>query len=80
MSDADVPRRLSNLEEQHSTLKDRVSAIETGQAVNAERYNHIDGRLGKIEQSLTWLLRIVIGGIVVAVVGFLIRGGFNAGL
>ena len=55
----------------------RIVKLETQQAVAAERAENIQKSLDKIEDSIGWLIRLVIGGILAGIVAFLIRGGFD---
>lgn len=55
----------------------RLKSVETHVAVAAERDRHIQDSLGKLESGQTWLIRLVLGGIIMGAVGFLIAGGFN---
>lgn len=57
----------------------RLKSVETHVAVSAERDRHIQNSLGKLESGQTWLIRLVIGGIVMGAIAFLIAGGFNVG-
>lgn len=57
----------------------RISKLETQAAVAAERAENIQRSLQKIEDSIGWLIRLVVGGILAGVVAFLIRGGFDVG-
>ncbi len=57
----------------------RLSILETQQAVSDERAAHIRKSLDKIESGMTWLIRLVIGGILAGVIAFMIRGGFHVG-
>ena len=58
---------------------ERLRLLETQQAVAAADVTHIRASLDKIEGGQTWLIRLVIGGILAGVVAFMIRGGFNVG-
>lgn len=55
----------------------RLKSVETHVAVAAERDRHIQTSLGKLESGQTWLIRLVIGGIVMGAIAFLIAGGFS---
>ena len=57
----------------------RIRQLETQQAVSAERAENIQKSLTKIEDGIGWANKLIIGGILAGVVGFLIRGGFNVG-
>lgn len=72
-------------------LRTRVVALEQWRiqrdiqaARHDERWLHMEQRLGAIEKdiggiqdTLTWIMRIVIGGILLGIVTFLIKGGFS---
>ena len=60
------------------TLQGEVAAIKTAQAVKQATDAAIETRLDKIESSIVWLTRTVIGAIILAVIAFLLKGGLNA--
>lgn len=41
-----------------------------------DRFNRIESKIADISGTLTWIMRLVIGGILLAVLTFMIRGGF----
>jgi cytochrome c-type biogenesis protein CcmH/NrfG len=41
-----------------------------------QRFDALDGKVTKINDSLTWIVRLVLGAIVLAIVTFALRGGF----
>ena len=62
--------------DQHDT---RLTKLETHTAVAAERAEHIQKSLDKIENGQSWLIRLVIGAMILAAVAFAIKGGLNVG-
>lgn len=62
--------------DQHDT---RLTKLETHTAVAAERAEHIQKSLDKLESGQSWLIRLVLGGIVMGALAFLISGGLNVG-
>lgn len=68
----DLPS-LRNKIDQHEGL---ISAMQMKDAVNDVHNKNIIMRLDKIEGTLVWLNRIVLGGIIAGIVTFLISGGF----
>lgn len=42
-----------------------------------QRFDALDGKVSKINDSLTWIVRMIMGAIILAIVAFLVRGGFN---
>ena len=71
--------RFSASETRLGSHDQRLSALETQQAVSEERATHIRKSLDKIESGIGWANKLIIGGILAGVVGFLIRGGFHVG-
>ncbi|MFT4784585.1 MAG: hypothetical protein ACI9IV_002332 [Paracoccaceae bacterium] len=56
----------------------RLHALETRNAVEEVHRVAVEKRLGSIEDTLNWLVRLVIGALVIAVVTYALRGGFAA--
>lgn len=79
----DLFQRVSLLERDYPPLRSKVdhhegliSAIQMKDAVNDVHNKNIIARLDKIEGTLVWLNRIVLGGIIAGIVTFVISGGF----
>lgn len=77
-----INRRIDKLEEQMQGLETRfshldksVSLVEADRQYVRERIDAIDDRLKKISGHLTWLIYIVLGGIVSGLVTFIMQGG-----
>lgn len=83
----DLSNHIQQLNAAHVRLdkhEGRLTQLETQTAVAAERDRNIQmtlgeikGGLGEIKGTISWITRLVIGGIVMGAVGFLIAGGFN---
>lgn len=43
-----------------------------------ERFDNIDTKISSINETLTWITRLVIGAIILAIVAFMVGGGFKA--
>lgn len=57
----------------------RITKLETHTAVEAVRSEHIQKSLNKIDDNITWVLRLVVGALILAVIGFAMGGGFHVG-
>ncbi|MCK0119711.1 MAG: hemolysin XhlA family protein [Yoonia sp.] len=55
----------------------RLNALETRGAVNEVHRDNVADRLGYIEDTLKWLVRLVIGGLLMSAVAFVLQGGLN---
>lgn len=41
-----------------------------------DRFNRLEAKLAGVSDTLTWITRLIIGGIIMAVVAFMVGGGF----
>ncbi len=55
----------------------RLAALETQTAVGAVHRENVEARLGAIEDTLKWLVRLVIGALVLAAMAFALKGGLG---
>ena len=63
--------------EQITALERRVTALETRVAVDEVRRISIADRLGAIEDTLKWLVRLTLGGLIMAALAFVVQGGMG---
>lgn len=59
-----------------SSLEGRVNAIETRVAVAESNIAEIREDIAGIKDNTTWILRLVIGGLIGAAIAFIVSGGF----
>lgn len=57
-------------------LERRISALETRNAVDDVHRSNVGARLAAIEGALHWLMRLIIGGLVLAGLTYAVQGGF----
>ena len=67
------------LESEVSAIKKDVIVLQTEGAVEKERHATVLNRLDKIDGHISWILRLIVGAIVLAVIGYALKGGFNVG-
>ncbi|TCP32197.1 hemolysin XhlA [Scopulibacillus darangshiensis] len=58
---------------QYEKLGDRVTALETRMAVAESHIQDIKEDISSIKNNTTWILRIIIGAIILAVIGLLVK-------
>jgi len=58
-------------------LADRLRAVETLVAVQDVHSKDIEKRLGEIEDTLKWLVRVILGAIVLAAIAYMVNGGLK---
>lgn len=64
------------MEQRFEKLEQRVSALETRVAVAETNIKDIKADLDSIKNNTTWILRLVLGAIIMALIGLVIKGGF----
>jgi len=57
-------------------VEKRLSDIETRNAVDAVHRDNVTARLCAIEDTLKWLVRLLIGGLLLGGLTFALQGGF----
>jgi hypothetical protein len=60
-------------------IEQRLQDLETRNAVDEVHRINVEKRLGAIEDTLKWLVRLIVGALVVAAIAFALRGGFSVG-
>ena len=58
-------------------MEARLAALEMQSAVTSVRQVNVSDRLSAIEDTLKWLVRLVIGGLVLGAVSYALSGGFT---
>jgi hypothetical protein len=58
-----------------TTVDSRLGKLELQGAVESERYKQLTDRLDSIDGHLGWIFKSVLGGIIIAVVTFIVKGG-----
>lgn len=82
--DADLGTRVVSLEHRHGEVKSRLKLLETWQgevniahARQEEKFNSMLVVLMEVKDSLRWVTRLIVGGIVAAAMAFITGGGLN---
>lgn len=79
MTDIDA-HRAEQIAQAHRRLdaqESRIHKLEIHTAGEAVRSQNIERSLADIQSGITWITRLVIGGIIAAAVAFVITGGLN---
>jgi hypothetical protein len=56
-------------------IERRLSDIETRNAVDEVHRHNVEKRLGSIEDTLKWLVRLVLGALIAAALALVVRSG-----
>jgi hypothetical protein len=57
-------------------LERRITALETRNAVDDVHRSNVGNRLAANKEALRWLVRLIIGGLVLAGLTYAVQGGF----
>ncbi len=71
----DLKVRLDRLEPIVVDTQKRVVQLEKSDAVADVHRTNVENRLGQIEDTLKWLVRLVIGAIALAFIAYMAKGG-----
>ena len=63
--------------ERLSSAERRLVVLETAQAVSAVHQENVADRLGAIEDSMKWLVRLVLGAVLMGLITYALRGGLT---
>lgn len=81
---ADLRTRVVTLEHSQTAIQQRVSDLEkyrqTNEIADAKmeaRVEAMNEKLSAISSNTTWIIRLVIGGILAGFVAFILKGGLN---
>jgi len=56
-------------------VEKRLQSLELRSAVDEVHRSNVEGRLTSIEETLKWLVRLIIGALVLGAMGYALRGG-----
>lgn len=57
-------------------IENRINVLETRNAVEEVHRINVESRLTSIEDTLKWLVRLIIGAFIMAVLAYALKGGF----
>lgn len=60
------------------SMERRIIKLETRNAVDDVHRANVSDRLGAIEDTLKWVVRLIIGGLLVGGLTYVLQGGFVA--
>lgn len=71
----DVYVKIDSLKTEQKEIMRDICNLETRTTINEKDISTINKQLERISLNTTWILRIVIGAVVMAVLGLLLKGG-----
>lgn len=67
----------SEINERLTHIEQKISLLETQNAVDEVHHKNVEKRLTSIEGTLQWLVRLIIGSILLAAMTFIMGGGIG---
>ena len=58
-------------------VEKRIQSLETRSAVEEVHRINVEKRLGSIEDTLKWLVRLILGALMMAAIAYALKGGFS---
>lgn len=74
---SEVERRTERLDRDIAALSSRMTMVETSHTINDVHRDNVERRLTGIEDTLKWIVRLILGAIILALIGFALAGGFR---
>ncbi|QWH26520.1 hypothetical protein EXW51_00080 (plasmid) [Bacillus mycoides] len=71
----DLKQEIQQIKLDQKDMQRDIRNIETRTTVNEKDIVNINKQLEKISANTTWILRIIIGAIVTALIGLMLKGG-----
>ncbi|MHB0799843.1 hemolysin XhlA family protein [Bacillus thuringiensis] len=71
----DVYVKIENLKAEQKEIMRDIRNLETRTTINEKDISTINKQLEKISLNTTWILRIVVSAIVMAILGLILKGG-----
>lgn len=72
-----MEQRVTKLENDVDMIRNDMVDVKTRLAVAESNIKDMREDIGTIKNNTTWILRLIVGGIVGAVLSFIIRGGIQ---
>lgn len=63
------------LEDEVSSIKNRVVELEKSSAISHVEFLSVKNDLSDIKESLSWVIKLIIGALILAIIGFALGGG-----
>jgi VanZ family protein len=63
-------------DEWRRSIEKRLQSLELRSAVDEVHRTNVEGRLGGIEEALKWLVRLIMGALLMGAMAYTLRGGF----
>ncbi|MED3469960.1 hemolysin XhlA family protein [Bacillus thuringiensis] len=71
----DVYAKIDSLKAEQKEIMRDIRNLETRTTINEKDISTINQQLEKISTNTTWVLRIVIGAVVMTILGLILKGG-----
>lgn len=64
-------------DEWRRSIEKRLQSLELRSAVDEVHRTNVEGRLGGIEEALKWLVRLIMGALLMGAMAYTLAGGFS---
>ncbi|MDJ0627221.1 MAG: pseudouridine synthase [Rhodobacter sp.] len=66
-------------DEWRRAIEKRLQSLELRSAVDEVHRSNVEGRLSGIEEALKWLVRVILGALLMGAMGYALAGGLTPG-
>jgi len=64
-------------DEWRRSIEKRLQSLELRNAVDEVHRTNVESRLGSIEDTLKWLVRLIIGALLMGAIAYVLKGGIT---
>lgn len=64
-------------ETRFNRIEERLNAVEKRDAVSEVHHKNVVRRLDAIDDTQKWIVRLILGAMIMGIVGFALQGGFT---
>ncbi len=66
-----------DLDDWRRAIEKRLQSLELRNAVDEVHRNNVESRLGAIEDTLKWLVRLIMGALIMGAIAYGLQGGLS---
>lgn len=68
---------MGNVEDFNEWVRNEIAELKVRMAVHTQRIETLERSIENIEKNTTWTVRLIIGAIILALIGFVTKGGLQ---
>lgn len=71
----EIHERQNRMSRELDDVRTRLTAVETDHVIANVHRTNVENRLAAIEDTLRWIVKLILGAIILALLGFIVQSG-----